>query len=227
MIMSLLRGESFTINSVLAHVAVILLMIFIILPVHEFAHAGVAYLLGDKSIKRRGRLSLNPLVHIDIPGALMLLFVGYGWARPVEVNPYNFRKPKLYMGITALAGPVSNIICGMLGGAVYILLAHNMPMSWFYTDFGYIVETFLQYYISINVSLAVFNFIPIPPLDGSKVLFVFLPNKAVNFCYRYQQYSFILLFALLYLGVLDPIMDFCSYHLFKLCIFFDPMFVIT
>lgn len=220
MLLSLLRGEYLNPYTIITHIAVILLMIFLILPVHEFAHAGVAYLLGDKTIKRRGRLSLNPLVHIDIAGALMMLLVGYGWAKPVQVDPRNFKKPKLYMGITALAGPVSNVLCGLVGGLVLAVVMHSFPYTALSSGFGSFVINFLVYYISINVSLAVFNFIPIPPLDGSKVLFVFLPNKAVNFCYKYQQYSFIVLFALLYLGVLTPIINFCSSYLFSFCTMF-------
>lgn len=220
MLLDLLRGQYLNPYTILTHIAVILLMIFLILPVHEFAHAGVAYLLGDKTIKRRGRLSLNPLVHIDIAGALMMLLVGYGWAKPVEVNPYSFKKPKLYMGITALAGPVSNVLCGFVGGLVLAFVMHSFPYTALSSGFGSFVINFLVYYISINVSLAVFNFIPIPPLDGSKVLFVFLPDKAVNFCYKYQQYSFIVLFALLYLGVLSPIINFCSSYLFDFCTMF-------
>lgn len=226
MLIDMLRN-GFSLDSVLVHLAVIALMIFLILPVHEFAHAGVAYLLGDKSIKHRGRLSLNPLVHIDIAGALMMLFVGFGWAKPVPVNPYSFKKPKLYMGITALAGPVSNILCGMLGGGVLLILTYNAPEWLFTTKGGDFAFQFLKYYISINVSLAVFNFIPIPPLDGSKVLFIFLPNRIVEMFYRFQQYSFILLFVLIYSGALDGVMNFFTTYLLKLCLFFDPSFVVV
>lgn len=219
MLIDMLRN-GFSLDSVLVHLAVIALMIFLILPVHEFAHAGVAYLLGDKSIKHRGRLSLNPLVHIDIAGALMMLFVGFGWAKPVPVNPYSFKKPKLYMGITALAGPVSNILCGMLGGIAFTLVFKNCSYEFYASGFGQFLFEFLVYYISINVTLAVFNFIPIPPLDGSKVLFVFLPDRIVNLCYKYQHYMFIALFALIYVGVLDPVIDFFSSKLFDLCLVF-------
>lgn len=219
MLFDLLRGNM-SLESVLVHIAVILLMIFLVLPVHEFAHAGVAYLLGDRGIKYRGRLSLNPLAHIDIVGSLMMLFVGIGWAKPVPVNPGSFRKPKLYMGITALAGPVSNILCGMLGGLVLAVL-YNVAFLWlFTTDTGYFVFLFLWYYISINASLAVFNLIPIPPLDGSKVLFIFLPDRIVNMFYRYQQYTFILLLLLIYSNVLDGILSVCSGFVFDLCTFF-------
>lgn len=220
MLFEVLRGE-FSFEGLIVHILVILLMIFLILPVHEFAHAGVALLLGDKSIKYKGRLSLNPLRHVDIWGALCMLVFGFGWAKPVPVNPMFFKKPKLYMAITALAGPVSNILCGMLGGGIMLLFLH-FGLSFIATEIGGFVWQFLAYYVSINVTLAVFNLIPIPPLDGSKVLFAFLPNKAVEFCYRYQQYSFILIYILLLTGVLDVPMGIMSNLILRLCFFFDP-----
>ena len=156
----------------------------------------------------------------------MMLFVGFGWAKPVVVNPAAFRKPKLYMGLTALAGPVSNLLCGMLGGGLLLALNYTVPM-WFYTTtFGGIVFDFLVYYISINASLAVFNFIPIPPLDGSKVLFIFLPDRLVNTINALQRYSFIILMVLLYSNALDSVLSVCTDFIIKLCIFFDPSFIV-
>lgn len=219
MLFNLLRGNM-DLHSVLVHFAVVFLMIFLILPVHEFAHAGVAYLLGDKSIKYRGRLSLNPVKHIDIAGALCMLLFGFGWAKPVPIHPGNFKKPKLYMGITALAGPVSNILCGMLGGALTLLYVNLTSVEFFYSTAGIFVWDFLTYYVSINVSLAVFNLIPIPPLDGSRVISIFLPNKAVNFIYRIERYTFLLVIILSYTGVLSYIMNLFTPFLVRLCFFF-------
>lgn len=220
MLFDIIRGE-FSFQGLIIHILVILLMIFLILPVHEFAHAGVALLLGDKSIKYKGRLSLNPLRHVDIRGAICMLVFGFGWAKPVPVNPSFFKKPKLYMAITALAGPVSNILCGMIGGGIMVLLL-NFGIPFLMTGVGNFVWQFLIYYVSINVTLAVFNLIPIPPLDGSKVLFAFLPNKAVEFCYRYEHYSFLLIYLLLLTGVFDIPMNVMSDLLLRLCFFFDP-----
>ena len=227
-------GNGLDFTAVMTHLAAILLVIFLVLPVHEFAHAGVAYLLGDKDIKKRGRLSLNPVAHIDPMGSWCMILFGFGWAKPVPVNPNRFKYPKLYMGICALAGPVSNIICAVFGGGILLLIHKTAPSALVdysfagavhFTDFGNIVWTFLVYYISINATLAVFNLIPVPPLDGSKVLFVFLPNNVVNTIYRYQQYTFIAIFALLYTGVLDGIINKGASFIIELSVFFQDLYV--
>lgn len=201
MLSQLLSGN-FDFMSVLAQILAVLLIVFLILPFHEWAHAFTASLLGDKSIKYRGRLTFNPLNHIDPVGALCLLLFGFGWAKPVPIDPRNFKNQKLGMAITAIAGPVSNIIAALAGFLVYKCLLF-FGIKFLMTGIGSFVLTFLSFYISCNIGLAVFNLIPIPPLDGSKVLFLFLPDKAVEFCYRYQQIFFIALFALLYVNVLD------------------------
>ncbi len=220
LIKTITSGSKVDFTAVVIQLAVLALMILLILPVHEFAHAGVAYILGDKDIKRRGRLSLNPLVHIDPLGALCMLLFGFGWAKPVPVNPYRFKHPKLYMGICAFAGPLSNILCGMLGGGILLLLAETAPEFLLVNEVGGYVWLFLSYYILINASLAVFNLLPVPPLDGSKILFIFLPDRIVNFFYKYQQITSIVIFALLYMGALDGILGAGRDFVLDLCFFF-------
>lgn len=209
MLFQLLRGNM-DFESVVAEILAVLLIVFLILPFHEWAHAFTASLLGDKAIKSRGRLSLNPLSHVDPIGALCLLLFGFGWAKPVPIDPRNFKNPKAGMAVTAIMGPIANIVAAFAGLLIYNALFFFAYDFLLLTTVGGFISTFLSFYISCNIGLAVFNLIPIPPLDGSKVLFLFLPDNAVNFFYRYQQIFFIAVFALIYLGVLSPVLNWAS-----------------
>ena len=209
MLSQLLSGN-FTIQTIIAEILVVLVIIFLILPFHEWAHAQTAYLLGDKGIKQRGRLSLNPLSHIDPVGALAMLFIGFGWAKPVPVDARYFKNPKVGMAITAFMGPVANLIAALAGLFVFHTLWCIVPTFFTAGGFGSYVLAFLQFYIIVNVNLAVFNLLPIPPLDGSKILFVFLPDKAVMFFYRYQMFFMIGLIVLLWAGPLSYVLTFLS-----------------
>ena len=185
-------------------------IILIALTVHEISHGYAAYKLGDPTAKTMGRLSLNPLKHIDPIGALCMLLFGFGWARPVPIDTRYFKKPKRDMALTALAGPLSNLILGFIGVIVYrigagLIIAHPAEGFWLTTQI--MALTFMQYFVQLNVGLSVFNFIPIPPLDGSRVLYVFLPPKYYFGIMKYERYIMIAMLALLWLGVLDPIIS--------------------
>ena len=202
MLMSLISG-GLNFQTALTEILVLLVIIFLVLPFHEWAHAFTALKLGDTSIKYRGRLTLNPLAHIDPYGALALVLFGIGWAKPVPIDPRNFKRPKLYMGITALMGPVANCIAALAGGLILNALLKFAPEFMMLNTFGRYVYLFLAYYISINVVLAIFNFLPIPPLDGSKILFIFLPDRLVNKFYQYERYIALGLIALLWLSAMN------------------------
>ena len=151
-------------------------ILLITLTIHEFSHGYVAYLLGDDTAKRAGRLTLNPISHIDPVGLLMLFIVHIGWAKPVPVNPYNFKNQKRDMAITAAAGPASNFVTAIILSIVYNLLKTTNPiMDSIVVQFFFFM---LQYAILINLALGIFNLIPIPPMDGSKILGGFLSDEA-------------------------------------------------
>jgi len=171
--------------------------IFICLTVHETCHGLAAYALGDPTAKAMHRLSLNPLRHIDWFGLAMMFIAGFGWAKPVPVNPRYFRKPKQGMAVTALAGPVSNFVLAVIMIGISRLIYLYAPYS-----FGWdMVFTFCLYTVApLSVGLGLFNLLPIPPLDGSKVAAVLLPDRIYIQLMRYERYGMLLLLLLSWLG---------------------------
>ena len=186
--------------------------IIVALAFHELAHALVAYKLGDRSQEQRGRLTLNPVKHIDPIGILMLLLVGFGWAKPVMVDPRAFRNPKVGMGITSLAGPLTNFLLAFISAILLVVVAQtsNVAMTTLNTStVADTVVTFLFFLMSINVALGVFNLMPIPPLDGSKVLGAFLPDSLYRKLMQFERFGFIILIGLIFFipGGLDFLGD--------------------
>lgn len=185
--------------------------ILIALTVHEVAHGWMAYKLGDPTAKAMGRLTLNPLKHLDPIGALCMLFFHFGWAKPVPIDSRYFKKPKRDVALTALAGPVSNILLAFLGILLSLILRAFFIRFGAGSSFGATVQQLvlylLFYFYSINLSLAVFNFLPVPPLDGSRIFLVFLPPKYYFGIMRYERYIQLALMLCLWLGFLDGILS--------------------
>ncbi len=187
-------------------------IVFLAITVHECAHGYVAYLLGDRTAKMYGRLTLNPLHHMDIMGVLCMVLFGFGWAKPVPVNPQYFKNPKGGMSLVGLAGPLSNFLMAAIFSVLYGLLARFFP-----TSGSFVVEIFsnlLAVGIMLNIGLGIFNLIPIPPLDGSKILAYFLPNRWYYKLMEYERYAMPVLILLLFLGILDRPLTFLQTHVF-------------
>lgn len=195
------------------------LVLFTAMPVHECAHGWMADKLGDRTARSSGRLTLNPFAHLDLFGSILLLLVGVGWAKPVPVNPYYFDKvsQKEGIAITALAGPVSNILMAL----ITMILA---KLSWM-LGLSFLFTVFLTM-CSINLGLAVFNLIPIHPLDGSRVLSYFLPYKAIRFLEEHEQIIYMVFMAvILFTNVLNVPLSFLSGILFNGLDWFTSLFM--
>ena len=196
--MSILSGSA-TLQRLLS-LLVRALVLFTAFPVHESAHALTAHWLGDDTAKDQGRISLNPFKHINLFGALFMLFVGVGTAKPVPINASKFKKPKVGMAVSALAGPVSNLLLAYLSMILYKFLYSISYLNG--SDLSILLYIF-QYAAILNIGLAVFNLLPIPPLDGSRIVTMFLPDKSYFGIMKYEKYIFIALFILIFSGLLD------------------------
>ena len=196
-------------GSSITSMAATLLAVLLAITLHELAHGYVAYCLGDNTAKAAGRLTLNPLAHLDPIGALMMLIAGFGWAKPVPVNPFFFKGNRTTgMMLVSLAGPLVNLVVAYIAYAVYV------AGQGFYTV--PFMNQFLNYCIILNVFLAVFNLIPIPPLDGSKILAGFLPKQtAFKFLTTMERYGFVILMVLILFNITDMIIQPIAYGILK------------
>lgn len=197
--LSILTNTSMSFPQKLIYILIIGFCVLLSLSVHEACHGLGAYLLGDKTAKNTGRLSLNPFHHLDPFGALCLFLFGFGWAKPVLVNPINFKHKKAGMAVTAISGPLSNFIlafiaelcASLLGGMSF---SSNTSVAFNVAEVTYIICTYLA---MINLGLGLFNLIPIPPLDGAKVLGAILPQRLYFKLMQYERYGFIVLIILI------------------------------
>lgn len=165
---------------------------------HEFCHGYAAKCVGDPTAERQGRLSLNPLVHFDVIGTLLLLFVGFGWAKPVPINTRYFKNPQRDIVLVSLAGVAGNIVTAI----VCVLFLRFFGNAWFSIT-GMTGIVVVWQLITVNMGLAAFNLIPIPPLDGSKVLYAFMPYRFASYYYWLERNGVFILFVLLFTGIID------------------------
>ena len=206
-------------------IAVIISIIAFLISIscHEFAHGYVAYLLGDPTAKNAGRLTLNPIKHFDLISILFFIVFRFGWAKGVPINPNYFKEKKMGMVLTALAGPFTNIVLAFVSAVVLRFFPAKVSangVAYYFIMFAYY---FFQYMLSVNTMLAIFNLIPIPPLDGSKVFFSVLPDKTYYKILSYDRFMLPVMLILVYTGVLDKIIINGSDNLSRILVDFARM----
>lgn len=189
-------------------------VLLIAFPVHELAHALTAYKLGDPTAKYAGRLTLNPFKHMDLIGTLCLVLFRFGWAKPVPVDPRNFKNPRAGMAIVSLAGPLSNLILAFLSLICRDLMNLIPLTNTVSLNIVSIIYTFFYYAAWINISLCIFNLIPIPPLDGEKILSFFLPERWAMMFEHYSMYFQIVLMLLLFTPVISGPLNYMVNNLY-------------
>ncbi|MBO4896723.1 MAG: site-2 protease family protein [Clostridia bacterium] len=180
-------------------------VLFIAISVHEYSHGYAAYKMGDGTAKMQGRLTLNPLAHIDILGALCMVLFGFGWAKAVPINPNNFRDRKKGLVLVSLAGPLSNFFIAIIGAVLYGIFA-RFNFGSFNIEFAEVFYGLMNQLILLNVCFGVFNLLPIPPLDGSKIVGAFLPYRIYYKVLEYERYAFPVLLILLYTNILSKVL---------------------
>ena len=188
----------------LIFLALYVVIILFSLSFHEVSHGYVAYRCGDSTARNLGRLTLNPLAHLDPIGTVMMLLFGFGYAKPVPINPRNFNHYKRDLAFVSLAGPLSNLLLAFVGTLIFYLSLMLMPDG----TFALIWCMFWQYFTLANAGLCVFNLLPIPPLDGSRIVSVLLPGRISYYYLKYERYIMIVMFLLLYRGVFSDLLSF-------------------
>ncbi len=213
-------------NEIIMQIVVYAFPVLLSITVHEFFHGYSAYKLGDPTAKHMGRLTLNPIAHIDIFGTILLPLIliisnssfMIAWAKPVPINPMNFKKPYRDMAISSLAGPISNIVLSIIFFIIYLFMfknIDNIPLE----KNMMLIKNILRAGFFINFALFSFNILPVPPLDGSKVLMAFLPFKGKQFLEKIEPYGFYIILALLFFRIIDIYMLFMA-NLLKYILFF-------
>lgn len=193
------------------------LVLFTAVPVHECAHAWAADKLGDSTPRNQGRVTLNPFAHLTLWGSLMLILAGFGWGKPVMIDPRNFKDPKKGMMLSSLAGPAANFVMAFIAMIIMRILINIAVIA--QSSAASLLSYIFEYIAIINIGLGVFNFLPVPPLDGSKIFGAILPERLYFKIMQYERYIAIIMIVLLYSGLLDTPISFLQEKVASVLIF--------